>query len=200
MKKLITSLCLIVTLAIGSFGVGWSGDFQKGLDAAQRGDYTTALKEWTSLAEQGDAKAQFNLGIMYERGQGVLQDYKTAVKWYALSSEQGDALAQYNLGVMYENGRGVPQDHKAAFKWYTLSAEQGYAKAQYNLGVMYALGQGVIADKVYAHMWGNILNSNGHKDGKKIMDYLLKQGMTPSQVEKAQDLARECIKKNYKGC
>ena len=164
MKRQILILWLSICLALGSFGIGWSDDFQKGLDAAQRGDYTTALKEWTSLAEQGDAKAQFNLGIMYERGQGVLQDYKTAVKWYILS------------------------------------AEQGYAKAQYNLGVMYALGQGVIADKVYAHMWGNILNSNGHEDGKKIMDYLLKQGMTPSQVEKAQDLARECIKKNYKGC
>ena len=164
MKRLIITLCLTASLVFGSFGVGWSGDFQKGIDAAQRGDYTTALKEWTSLAEQGDAKAQFNLGIMYERGQGVLQDYKTAVKWYILS------------------------------------AEQGYAKAQYNLGVMYALGQGVIADKVYAHMWGNILNSNGHEDGKKIMDYLLKQGMTPSQIKEAERLAKECIKKNYKGC
>ena len=200
MKRQILILWLSICLALGSFGIGWSDDFQKGLDAAQRGDYTTALKEWTSLAEQGDAKARFNLGIMYERGQGVLQDYKTAVKWYALSAEQGDALAQYNLGVMYEKGRGVPQDHKAAFKWYTLSAEQGYAKAQYNLGVTYALGQGVIEDKVYANMWGNILNSNGHEDGKKIMDYLLKQGMTPSQIEEAERLAKECIKKNYKGC
>ena len=164
MKRLITTLCLTISLAMGSFGVGWSGDFQKGLDAAQRGDYTTALKEWTSLAEQGDAKAQLNLGVMYDNGQGVLQDYKTAVKWYILSAEQGNAEAQYNLGVMY------------------------------------ALGQGVIEDKVYAHMWGNILNSNGHEDGKKIMDYLLKQGMTPSQIEEAERLARECIKKNYKWC
>ena len=101
---------------------------------------------------------------------------------------------------MYDNGQGVLQDYKTAVKWYILSAEQGYAKAQYNLGVMYALGQGVIADKVYAHMWGNILNSNGHEDGKKIMDYLLKQGMTPSQIEEAERLARECIKKNYNGC
>ena len=160
MKRIILTLCLTISLACGSFG----GDFQKGLDAAQRGDYTTALKEWTSLAEQGDAKAQFNVGIMYDNGQGVLQDYKTAAKWYILSAEQGNAEAQYNLGVMY------------------------------------ALGQGVIEDKVYAHMWGNILNSNGHEDGKKIMDYLLKQGMTPSQIEEAERLAKECIKKNYKGC
>ena len=164
MKKLITSLCLIVTLAIGSFGVGWSGDFQNGVDAYEKGDYATALKEWTPLADQGHAKAQYNLGVAYANGEGVIQDYKTAIKWYILS------------------------------------AEQGYAKAQYNLGVMYALGQGVIEDKVYAHMWGNILNSNGHEDGKKIMDYLLKQGMTPSQIEEAERLAKECIKKNYKGC
>ena len=163
MKKLITSLCLIVTLAFGSFGVGWSGDFQKGLDAAQRGDYTTALKEWTSLAEQGDAKAQFNLGIMYERGQGVLQDYKTAVKWYILS------------------------------------AEQGYAKAQYNLGVMYALGQGVIEDKVYAHMWVNLASLNGFEMVEKINELLI-ENMTPSQIQEAQKLAIECVKKNYKGC
>ena len=50
MKKLITSLCLIVILAFGSFGVGWSGDFQKGVDAYEKGDYATALKEWTPLA------------------------------------------------------------------------------------------------------------------------------------------------------
>ncbi len=58
----------------------------------------------------------------------------------------------------------------------------------------------MIKDYVYAHMWGNIGNSNGNEGGKKIMELLLKQGMTPSQIEKAQDLARECVKKNYKGC
>ena len=60
--------------------------------------------------------------------------------------------------------------------------------------------RGVTENKVYAHMWGNILNSNGHEDGKKIMEYLLKKGMTQSQVEKATDLARECVRKNYKDC
>jgi hypothetical protein len=131
---------------------------------------------------------------------GILQDYKTAEKWYILSAEQGYAKAQYNLGVMYGNGQGVLQDYKTAFKWYKLAAEQGDADAQYNLGVIYALGKGVIEDRVYAHMWGNILNSNGYEGGKKIMDYLLEQGITPSQVKKAQDLALECVKKKYKGC
>ena len=95
---------------------------------------------------------------------------------------------------------GILQDFETALKWYILTAEQGNATAQYNLGVMYALGQGVIEDKVYAHMWANIANSNGHENGKKLMEFLLEQGITPSQIEKAQDLARECVKKNYKGC
>ena len=74
-------------------------------------DYATALKLWRPLAEQGDAQAQYNLGIMYDNGQGVPQDDAEAVKWYRKAAEQGIAKAQYNLGVMYANGRGVPQDY-----------------------------------------------------------------------------------------
>ena len=95
-----------------------SADFQKGLTAAQSGDFATALREWKPLAKQGYAYAQYNLGQMYRRGQGVPQDYETAVKWYRLAAEQGDATAQNNLGLMYENGQGVPQDYKTAVKWY----------------------------------------------------------------------------------
>jgi hypothetical protein len=84
-------------------------------------------------------------------------------------------------------------------KWYTLAAEQGVAFAQSNLGVMYGTGQGVIQDNVYAHMWLNIAASSGHKSASKNRDIIAKR-MTPSQLEKAQDLARECVRKNYKGC
>jgi TPR repeat protein len=70
-----------------------AADFQAGFAAAQKGDYAAALREWTPLAEQGDAVAQFNLGVMYQQGQGVSQDYQTALKWYALAAEQGDAKA-----------------------------------------------------------------------------------------------------------
>ncbi|MEZ9417619.1 tetratricopeptide repeat protein, partial [Vibrio sp. 10N.286.49.E1] len=62
--------------------------------------------------------AQYNLGLSYERGVGVIQDYKEAVSWYRKAAEQGHALAQNNLGVMYEEGRGVSQDYKEAVSWY----------------------------------------------------------------------------------
>ena len=81
----------------------------------------TALRDWTPLAEQGDAYAQFKLGRMYRKGKGVPQDDKTAVKWYKLAAEQGYANAQYNLGLMYRRpgslyGDGVPQNYKTAVK------------------------------------------------------------------------------------
>ena len=127
MRNLTVTICLTIAVLLGSAGVSWSADFQKGVTAYESGDYATVLREWTPLAEQGNAVAQYNLGVMYENGRGVPQDDKTAVKWYRLSAEQGDAGAQSNLGVMYGNGQGVPQDDKTAVKWHRLAAEQGDA-------------------------------------------------------------------------
>ena len=123
MNKLVTSICLTLALLLGSAGVSFSADLNKGVDAYESGDFTTALREFKPLAEQGHAKAQYNLGVIYRRGNGVPQDYKTAVKWYTLAAEQGNADAQYNLGFMYRKGHGVPQDYKAAVKWWTKAAE-----------------------------------------------------------------------------
>jgi TPR repeat protein len=134
MNRLLILPVLLLILLVGT--PAFSADFQKGLTAAQSGDFATALREWTPLAKQGNAVAQYKLGVMYDEGLGVPQDYKTAMKWYKLAAEQGDAGAQHNLGLMYNNGDGVPQDYKTAMKWYRLSAEQGNANALFNLNVL----------------------------------------------------------------
>ena len=197
MRNLFILPVLLLTLLVGTPAL--SADFQKGLTAAQSGDFATALREWTPLAAQGYASAQYNLGVMYDNGQGVPQDYKTAVKWYGLAAEQGLALAQNNLGLMYRKGQGVPQDYKTAVKWYGLAAEQGLALAQNNLGFMYANGKGVLKDYVYAHMWLNIAAISGDTDAVKNRDIVAKT-MTPADISAAQKLARECVRKKYKGC
>ena len=97
-------------------------------------------------ADQGNAQAQCNLGLMYNHGQGVAQDYSAAMKWYRMAAGQGNAQAQVNLGIMYHQGQGVAQDNSAAMKWYRMAADQGYAQAQRNLGIMYEKGQGVARD------------------------------------------------------
>ncbi|MEQ1584169.1 MAG: tetratricopeptide repeat protein, partial [Candidatus Nitrotoga sp.] len=84
-------------------------------------DYKEAVKWYRLAAAQGDAVAQYNLGLSYALGQGVLQDYKEAVKWYRLAAAQGDADAQFRLGEMYEQGRGVKQNYVRAHMWFNLS-------------------------------------------------------------------------------
>ena len=80
MKKLTLMTYLILAIVLGGLVTGCGADFQKGLSAAQTGDFVTALREWKPLAEQGDAYAQYNLGLMYFNGLGVPQDEKTALK------------------------------------------------------------------------------------------------------------------------
>ncbi|MGB7629916.1 MAG: tetratricopeptide repeat protein, partial [Candidatus Deferrimicrobium sp.] len=73
-------------------------------------------------AEQGDAHAQFNLGVVYGKGEEIPQNDTEAVKWYRKAADQGFPLAQYILGSMYALGRGVPQDYVLAHMWYNLAA------------------------------------------------------------------------------
>ncbi len=172
----------------------WAG-VDEGAAAYNRGDYATALREFRPLAERGDVKAQFILGVMYANGQGVPQDYAEAVKWYRKAAEQGNAEAQHDLGLMYGEGLGVPQDYARAVKWYRKAAEQGYAYAQSNLGVMYGIGQGVPQDYVLAHMWFNLAVSKlppGEARDRAVKNSdTAAERMTPAQISEAQKLARE---------
>lgn len=97
---------------------------------------------------------------------------------------------------MHEYGDEVPQDYKEAVRLYRLAAEQGFADARYNLGTYCANGTGVVQDFMYAHMWSNIAASNGSDKGNKKVDGKL----TTSDISDAQRLARECVKKNFRGC
>ena len=100
---------------------------------------------------------------------------------------------------MYDKGMGVTQNKKAAVKWYKRAAEQGVAVAQFNLGMMHKRGHGTPKTWVLAHMWWNIAAKNRYTDAAVNMKEIEKI-MSPSQLEKAQTLALECLAKNYKGC
>ncbi len=100
---------------------------------------------------------------------------------------------------MYREGQGVHQNYKSAVKWYRLASEQGGADAQYSLGFMYREGKGVIQDNIYAHMWYSIAASSG-KQNAVTNRHIVAKRMTPADIFTAQKLARECVRKKYKGC
>jgi uncharacterized protein len=117
---MLSIMCLVVP--------AWA-DFKVGMDAYNRGDFAAALREWHPLAEQGNASAQFYLGLSYENGDGVPRDYVKARQWYEKSAAQGDAKAQLYLGLQSSFGQGVPVDLVQAYMWYTLAAGNGNAHA-----------------------------------------------------------------------
>ena len=148
---MVTRLILAAVLASLAFPV--NAGFEEGQIAFDRGDFTVALKEWQPLAEQGDVRAQNELGRMYSQGLGTSKNEIEAVKWWGIAAHQGYGRAQYNLGLAFANGRGVTMDLAEAVKWYRKAADQGYPRAQYNLGFMYAEGIGVAKDDAEAVNW-----------------------------------------------
>ena len=142
-----------------------------------RQDYQTALELWQPLAEQGDAAAQYNLGGLYQSGQGVPQDYAEALKWYGKSADQGSADAQNSVGFFYSNGLGVAHDYAEALKWFRKAAEQGNAAAQNNLGGLYQNGQGVPQDYAEALKWYRKAADQGFADGQNNLGFMYTNGL-----------------------
>jgi uncharacterized protein len=130
-------------------------DFQDGVDAFLRGDHAAAVAEFQSVAEQGNAAAQYNLAVFYDQGKGVVRDQARAVHWFRRAAKQGVAKAQFNLGVAYINGEGVPRDLKRAVRWFRRAARQGDADAQHSLAIRYDLGDGVPRDSGRAAYWSH---------------------------------------------
>jgi len=136
-----------------------------GLSHAQE----TSLQKWRTLAEQGDAEAQYELGVMYDVGTEVPENNSEAVRWYRLAAEQGYAPAQNDLGVMYTAGDGVPENDAEAVKWFRLAAEQGDADAQTNLGAMYSNGEGVPQNQEEAVKWFRLAAGQGHAQAQAYL-------------------------------
>jgi len=133
--------------------------------------------KWCQIAaEQGVAKAQFYLGIMYYTGRGVPKDYAEAAKWYRKAAEQGHAKAQFYLSFMYKIGDGVPQDNAEAAKWYRKAAEQGVAEAQFSLGLKYNIGDGVPQDYAEAVKWFRKAAEQGHADAQNNLGVMYANG------------------------
>jgi TPR repeat protein len=150
----------------------------------------TEAEYYEAKATQGDAVAQFSLGWLYARGQGVPQDYAQARQWYEKAAAQGDTSAQKYLASLYAHGQGVPQDYVMATFWPRRAADQGDAMAQVKLGMSYEDGLGVPQDYVEAHKWYTLSAANGDKQGAEFRDVLAKR-MTPAQIAEAQKLAQE---------
>ena len=132
--------------------------------------------ETKQLAMDGVADAQYNLGKMYEVGQGVEANLEEAVKWYLKAAEQGHAGAEIRIGLMHLYGVGQEKDAAKAAEYLAKAAEKGYAEAQFNLGLLYMKGEGVTQDMTQAKELFRKAAMQKHEKAKELYFKLKKEG------------------------
>ena len=119
-------------------------------EAANRGDYASALAIWGPLAQAGVARAQNNVGACFAEGLGVARDTGFALRWLTLAAQAGDPVGQRNLAALYFKGEGVAQNYARAAELYRMAAEQGDGPAQDMLSWMLLEGEIVPSDSADA--------------------------------------------------
>jgi TPR repeat protein len=123
-------------------------------------------------AEQGDAHAMGNLGLLYGKGHGVAQDYAKAREWYEKAADKGDSHAMCNLGLLYGNGHGVAQDYAKAREWWEKAADKGDTRAMCNLGLLYVNGHGVAQDYAKGREWFEKAAAKDNAEAKAHLEQL----------------------------
>ena len=126
---------------------------EAGQSAYAAGRFIDALRIWRPLAEGGDPRAAYGLGLLYDLGQGVGQDAAAAFVWYRRAAEAGFVLAEFNVAVMCDSGLGTRRDPAEAALWYASAAAHGNGRAEYNLAQLYQAGEGVPLNPSMANNW-----------------------------------------------
>jgi TPR repeat protein len=190
MGVLVFCFCLALIVQPASAG------FDEAAAAFASGDYGRAMKEVRPLAEKGDPRSQYAMGVLYENGFAVQKDLKQAAAWYLKAAEQGNSDAQYNLGAMNEHGVGMPVNYSKAARWYRPAAEQGDIDALSNLGVLYQNGRGVPQDKVLAMALYNVSVAYAGKEKTQAEQnrQILANQMPLDDVKKALALTESLLK------
>jgi TPR repeat protein len=147
-----------------------------GHEAFLKKDYAAAYGIWKPLADQGNANAQFNLAILYERGLGVRRDLEEAFTLCRLAAAQGLPQAEVELGRMYARGWGTAQRFGEALQWFEKAAEQGDPEGQRNMGWLYDQGYGVARDYTIAAKWYRLAVDHGNAEGQYALANLYLEG------------------------
>ena len=191
--KLVLKVAVLLLCSSLSAQATMAANLADAYNAYINGDFETALRLITPLAEKGDVEAQFVLGYMYETGHVAPKNSTEAAKWYRKAADNSDATAQISLGKLYELGDGVPQDYTEAGRLYARAAVTGSTRGHYRLANLYRFGRGVPKDLVRAHMHFNLAATGfivlPAKENRDDIEKL----MTTAQLSEARRLAREWI-------
>ncbi len=163
---------LVLLLLISPVSMAQNTLFDQAVQAYQDGQIGEAARIWHELANAGDVKSQYNLGLLYEEGRGLPLRPDLAAYWYRSAARQGYNDALFNLGGLYFEGNGVPKIIQEAVNLWTLAADQGMTDAQYNLGSILAKGTKVPRDLDKARAWLQSAADLGHQQAAILLGSL----------------------------
>lgn len=181
-RRMRTLLYLILVLCLLIFAPA-RADFNAGMAAYERGDFTTAMAEWLPLAEAGDAEAQYRVGRLYGRGEGVNEDKAEALVWYELAAGQDHPVATSALGLYSERGWGVPISQQEAFEHYLRAAELGDSVSASIVGELLWFGTGVSEDKAKAVGWFRVAAEYGDPTSQNNLGVAYSEGSGVGQSD-----------------
>ena len=161
-------------------------------DSSAAPEVTKEIKGLMMQSLQGDLAACYQLGYIYENGEGVAVNETEAIRWYTKAATNGSPESQFNLAMMMEQGRGCPVNLRKAFYWYEKAANQGDIEAQFNLGVCLTAGKGCDVDIVQAHMWFSLAARKGDADSISNRDILAKR-LKPEQITESKKMVSDWI-------
>eukprot|EP01130_Rhizamoeba_saxonica_P012448 TRINITY_DN5251_c0_g1_i2.p1 TRINITY_DN5251_c0_g1~~TRINITY_DN5251_c0_g1_i2.p1 ORF type:complete len:188 (+),score=36.66 TRINITY_DN5251_c0_g1_i2:22-585(+) len=117
-------------------------------------DEKESIEYYRTAAEDGDAESQYQLALIYDKGEGVPQDKEVAKQWYLKAADQGHTESEYMVGSIYLNGGFDDQiDYRAAYEWFKKAAAKDHSEAQVNLGFLYLNGSGIERNMIQAKRW-----------------------------------------------
>lgn len=181
---------LALVLAVAAIGLALpagraNADLPDALRAYQRGEFEAAAAELMPLAEEGNPRAQYQIGRMRFYGQALVQDAAAAAHWYRRSAEQGYAPAQLAYAIALDGGWGVPRDPGEAVRWYRVAALQGELTAMWRLAYHYRRGVGVLRDLAEAWAWFDRLAELGDNRAAGERDWLELVGLDEEMMLQA---------------
>lgn len=149
-------------------------------------NFEANFRSCSQAAEQNDPAAQYFLGQMYRKGDGVTQDYERALHWYRAAAAQGHIPALFNLGWMYDSGVGVKQDQDEAIRWYRMAAERGDGFAAFNLGSIYYARGNSAENLQETYFWFEIALHNGNPKARRWTNKVVERMNSDQQKQAAE--------------
>jgi V8-like Glu-specific endopeptidase len=178
---MINAALAFLILVLGLVAPAAASELDDAVAVARGGDYATALRRLSPLAEKGDARAQFDIGFMHAYGWGVQRNPAEAIAWYRKAADQGLQVAQHFLGLAYANGEGVRPDEAEAARWFARAAAQGFAQSQFLLGLLTLDGKGVAKDPVQGYALIVMGGQGGVRSAARVV-----QKLTLTDAQRAQ--------------